>query len=77
MLYYLPEAHGGTPNLALQVPEEQMNYASLHLVEEHEDNDYHQYFNYVMENSQTQSPANWQDALRLFFFLRNHAINQQ
>jgi hypothetical protein len=77
VLYYLPEAHGGTPNLALQVPEEQMNYASLHLVEEHEDNDYHQYFNYVMENSQTQSPANWQDALRLFFFLRNHAINQQ
>jgi hypothetical protein len=77
VLYYLPEAHGGEPNLSLQVPEEQMNYASLHLVEEHEENDYQQYFNYVVGNSLMQSPANWQDALRLFFFLTNHAINQQ
>lgn len=77
VLYYLPEAHGGAPNLSLQVPEQQMNYASLHLVEELEDNDYQVYFNYVMENSQMQSPANWQDALRLFFFLRNHARGQQ
>ena len=77
VLYYLPEAHGGEPNLSLKVPEEQMNYASLHLVEEHEDNDYQQYFKYVVGNSLMQSPANWQDALRLFFFLTNHAINQQ
>ena len=77
VLYYLPEAHGGAPNLSLQVPEQQMNYASLHLVEELEDNDYQEYFNYVMENFQMLSPANWQDALRLFFFLRNHARGQQ
>ena len=77
VLYYLPEAHGGAPNLSLQVPEQQMNYASLHLVEELEDNDYQEYFNYAMENFQMQSPANWQDALKLFFFLRNHARGQQ
>lgn len=75
-LYYLPEAYGGTPNLSLRVPEQQINYARLHLVEEHEDNDYQEYFNYVMVNSQVQYPANWQDALRLFFFLRNCAKNQ-
>ena len=76
-LYYLPEAYGGTSNLSLRVPEQQINYARLHLVEEHEDNDYQEYFNYVMVNSQVQYPANWQDALRLFFFLRNCAKNQQ
>ena len=54
-----------------------MNYGRLHLVEELEDNDYQEYCNYVMENSQMQCPANWQDALRLFFFLRNCARNQQ
>ena len=54
-----------------------MNYASLHLVEDNEDNDYQKYFNYVMENSQMQYPANWQDALELFVSLRNYAKNQQ
>ena len=67
----------GEPNLSLQVPEQQINYASLHLVEKLEDNDYQEYFNCVMENSQMPSPANWQDALRPFFFLRNHARGQQ
>lgn len=74
-LFYLPEAHGGTPNLLLEVPEEQMNYASHHLVEAQENNDYEEYFNYVMENCQLQYPTNWHDALRLYHLMINYAKN--
>ena len=58
-------------NLLLPVPEDHMDYASRHLVEMCEENYYQEYFKYVMENTQCDFPANWQEALRLYQLLIN------
>jgi hypothetical protein len=74
-LYYLPSSFGGMSNLLLPVPEVHMDYASRHLVEMREENYYQEYFKYVMENTQCDFPANWQEALRLYQLLINYARN--
>ena len=47
-LYYLAESNGGVSNLLLPVPENEMAYARLHIVGTTVENNYQDYFNYVM-----------------------------
>lgn len=58
--------YGSVPNLLLSLPEDQMNYANHRLVEPEEENNYQEYFNYIMENAQREFPSNWKETLRLY-----------
>ena len=47
-LYYLAASNGGVSNLLLPVLENEMAYARLHIVDTTVENNYQDYFNYVM-----------------------------
>ena len=74
-LYFLPESHGGVPNLIAQVPDNEMEYARAHLVERDETNVYHEYFQYVIATCDLQRPGNWREGLHLYRTLLDHASN--
>ena len=74
-LFYLPEVHGGLPGLLQPVPEEELSYATDHLVDEEEPNVYQEYFEYVMRERNMSRPQNWQDALSHFKVLMAIAMN--
>ena len=65
-LYFLPQKHGGSANLLLNIPEEQINYARNHLVEKNEDMDNFVYFQYVVDTCGFSKPTNWREGLELF-----------
>lgn len=73
-LYYIPELRGGSPNLLLPVPEQERVYAKTQVIDPEEENYYHDYFIYIMETCQLQGPENWQQALRLYNLLMEHAL---
>lgn len=74
-LYYLAESNGGVSNLLLPVPENEMAYARLHIVDSTVQNNYQDYFNYVMSACQLKSPDNWREGLSLYQTLLDHANN--
>ena len=50
-LYYLPEFQGGALNLALPVPDREISHARDRLVENAVEDEYQQYFQYVIETN--------------------------
>ena len=74
-LYYLAESNGGVSNLLLPVPENEMAYARLHIVGTTVENNYQDYFNYVMSTCQLNLPENWREGLSLYETLLDHAHN--
>lgn len=74
-LYYLPENHGGAPNLIARVPANQMEYAKVQLVEGVGRNEYQEYFQYVLATCDLQMPRNWREDIELYHTLLDCALN--
>ena len=74
-LYYLPENHGGAPNLIAHVPDNEMEYARVQLIERAERNEYQEYFQYVLTTCDLQRPGNWREGLELYNTLLDCASN--
>ena len=74
-LYYLPEIHGGAINLIAHVPDDELQYARVHLVEQAERNDYQEYFQYVTTTCDLQRPRSWREGLELYNTLLDCAVN--
>ena len=64
--YYLPESHGGAPNLKAIVPKKEMEYARVQIVERAERNEYPKYFQRVLTACDSQRPTNWREGLELY-----------
>lgn len=65
-LYFLPERHGGVDNLIQAISSEQLEYLSENLIFNEVENDYQEYFDYLILNSELQMPVDWRDALDLY-----------
>eukprot|EP00794_Sanderia_malayensis_P007626 gene7626-8468_t len=65
-LYYLPDINGGTENLIMPVPEQEYLYAKNHVISPDENNEYQQYFEYVVQMCNLRKPDDWRDAQALF-----------
>ena len=65
-LYYLPDMHGGRENLILPVPEEEYLYAKNHVISPDENNEYQQYFEYVVQACNLRKQDDWRGARALF-----------
>ena len=74
-LYYLPESHGGAPNLITQVPGNEMEYGRVQLVENPGVNEYEQYFQYILTTCDLQRPESWREGLELYNTLLDYAHN--
>lgn len=74
-LYFLPESNGGVPNLLLPVPDHEMQYARLHIVDNVEQNNFQEYFHYLMSTCALTTPENWRDGLNLYHTLLDYANN--
>ena len=66
VLYYLPEGRGGESGLLLTVPDNKINYVEHHLIEREENNEYFEYFQYVMGSLHLAKPSNWRESLQLY-----------
>ena len=56
-LYNLPEAHVGETDLLLLGPENEREFAKLHVIESPKQNDYLDYFRYAIEIRILQKPC--------------------
>ena len=65
-IYSWPVSHGGLSGLIVNVPENELAYASDYLIEIEEGNEYENYFNYVMNALDLHQPGNWREALELY-----------
>eukprot|EP00794_Sanderia_malayensis_P011647 gene11647-12845_t len=65
-LYYLPDINGGPENLIMPVAEQEYLYAKNHVIRPEENNEYQQYFEYVVEMCNLRKPDDWRDAQVLF-----------
>ena len=56
--------------MALSVPEREISYAQYdHLVENAVEDEYQQYFQYVIETNHVRKPVDWREALQLYHWL--------
>ena len=74
-IFYLPEQHGGVGNILMQVPENEINYATEEIVEMEQGNDHQEYFDYVTEALRLPPASDWQEAHRLYNRLMHVAEN--
>ena len=74
-LYFLPEVNGGVSDIILHVPEHDMVYAQTHVVDNAEHNVFQEYFHYVINTCELQTPGNWRDGLHLYNILLDYANN--
>ena len=74
-IFYLPEQHGGVGNILMQVPENEINYATEEIVEMEQGNDHQEYFDYVTEALRLPPASDWQEAHRLYNRLMHAAEN--
>ena len=59
-LYLLPECHGGIDGLLLSISDDQLQFVSDHLLQsDEESNDYEEYFDSILANSDLALPNNW------------------
>ena len=69
-LYYIPENSGGVENLAMPLPDNQIQYVEENLLHFNEEqNMAKDYFEHILENSDLHQPTNWQEAEQLYFTL--------
>ena len=74
-IYSLPEAHGGISGLIVNVTEDELAYASEHLIQREYENEYCDYFKYVMSTLNLHEPRHWREALQLYENLTSIAVN--
>ena len=76
-LFYLPECHGGTPNLLLEVSQQEIDYVSDHIVQVSYANEYQEYFDYAIRMLKLFGcfPNNWKEAYALYCKLMDIAEN--
>ena len=65
-MYFLPEIHGATADLITKVPQKEIDYATEHIVEPRECNEWEEYFDYVKVNLHLETPVNWKSALGMY-----------
>lgn len=69
-LFFLPEHHG-TVDMLVHVPQEKIQYASTHVIEEVPTHELQEYFEYVRSNLGCPHPETWQAAIDLYGNLIN------
>ena len=65
-LYFLPEVNGGVSDIILPVPEHDMVYAQTHVEDNADHNVFQEYFHYVINTCELQTPGNWRDGLHIY-----------
>eukprot|EP00794_Sanderia_malayensis_P003978 gene3978-4527_t len=65
-LLYLPERHGATAELLISVPCNEWDYAANQLLDQEEETEYQEYFEYVPTNLHIDYPTAWEAALELY-----------
>ena len=74
-LYYLPEGSGGVDGLIESVSTETIQYVRDELLDYEDDrNDYEEYFNYILSNTDLQLPNDWKYAEQLYLQLIDIAV---
>lgn len=71
----MPGTHNGESGLIKEIPENEFNFVRNNLVQTEVQNDYQEYFQYVLENCNISQPSHWREALQLFHTLLNYAEN--
>ena len=74
-LFHLPERYGGTDNQIVPLSPHDISYAYSHLVQKDEDNDYQEYFQYVIQSLNKKKPEHWREALQMYRELLDIAVN--
>lgn len=75
-LYTIPEFHGSVGSLIVPVQSADLDYAYSHLVEYNDNQtDYHEYFQYVIDELRLAIPNDWKDAFNLYKTITNLAVN--
>ena len=74
-LFFVPEYHGGEPDLLLRVSRMEIDNVSQQCINVTENNDYQEYFEYVQNALGVSRPGTWQAALELFQRLIHIAEN--
>ena len=67
--------YDGATDLITQVPNDELQYAMVQIVERAERNDYQEYFQYVITSCDLQKPRSWREGLELFNTLLDCAVN--
>lgn len=62
-------------NLVLPVADNEMEYARLQVIEPNQNNDYQDYFQYVMTTCELEKPVSWREGLVLYHTLLSYAKN--
>ena len=73
--YYLPELHGVSDQVLLAITGEEMNYARSRVTKSDSDNDYQEYFDYVIGSCDFSQPTDWKEALELYKILLQFAYH--
>lgn len=74
-LYFLPELHGGM-NMLSSVPNDDFQQAISNMNFQEVENDYQEYFEYVLRKSLLALPDNWRQAFELYHQLLHFADDQ-
>ncbi|EDO46160.1 predicted protein [Nematostella vectensis] len=74
-IFHLPESYGGIDNLLVPVSQHDMSYAYTHLVQQDEDDEYQEYFRYVLHSLNKKKPEHWREALQMYEELLHIAVN--
>ena len=66
-LFFLPECNGGIDGLLLQASTEKLRFVSDNLLQHGDEiNEFQNYFDYIMANSNFHLPNNWREAEWLY-----------
>ena len=75
-IYSLPETHWGISGLIVDVANAELAYTSENVIEQDNENEYYDYFCYVMSTLNLHQPGNWREALQLYENLTSIAVNR-
>ena len=64
-LYFLPELHGACDN-GIPVRITEVHYVTTHIIDDSQNNDYQDYFDYARMNLSIPLNKNWEEALSMY-----------
>ena len=64
-LFHLPSNYGAN-DMSLDVPEAQVNYVNAEIIHNVYDNEYTEYFDYVIQHESFPNTLDWNQALRIY-----------
>ena len=73
-LYYLPQLHGAFCKLSLPVPLCELDYVHSHVVETGEENEYQEYFQYLVQTCNLSKPEHLREALQQYYPILSYAF---